>query len=244
MNLEDIIKESMIEASNTEEKGHLDTEIRAIDDAAEVMLGNISDNNLEYSELEADQIRLNRLKAEKLRAMNMKSELERIFYDSGVEFRDKAGFLRNDLESDLREPEAVIARERLQRPSSGRSISCDLLTETEEVATSRRVSAIDSCRKNLANLAALRPNFREHRKKPQKHDRARQNKFQEILESKVEASNQILAFFNNDDSHISQSKLTDNYVRDLMKINNQPKPSQQVAKPRTAKRPVRTKSGG
>ena len=66
MNLEDIIKESMIEASNTEEKGHLDTEIRAIDDAAEVMLGNISDNNLEYSELEADQIRLNRLKAEKL----------------------------------------------------------------------------------------------------------------------------------------------------------------------------------
>ena len=81
----------MIEASNTEEKGHLDTEIRAIDDAADVLLGNLTDHNLELSELEADQIRLNRLKADKLRAMNMKSELERIFCDSGVEFRTGTG---------------------------------------------------------------------------------------------------------------------------------------------------------
>ena len=38
VNLEEVIKESMIEASNTEEKNHLDTEINAIDDAADAML--------------------------------------------------------------------------------------------------------------------------------------------------------------------------------------------------------------
>jgi hypothetical protein len=38
VNLEEVIKESMIEASNTEEKNHLDTEINAIDDAAEGIL--------------------------------------------------------------------------------------------------------------------------------------------------------------------------------------------------------------
>lgn len=62
MNLEEVIKESMIEASNTEDKVQhdLDTEMQAIDDAAEVLLmGN--DNNFDEDELEADQIRLNRI---------------------------------------------------------------------------------------------------------------------------------------------------------------------------------------
>ena len=40
VNLEEVIKESMIEASNTEDKAQLelDTEINAIDDAADVLL--------------------------------------------------------------------------------------------------------------------------------------------------------------------------------------------------------------
>jgi hypothetical protein len=62
LNLEEVIKESMIEASNTEDKVQhdLDTEMQAIDDAAEVLLmGN--DNNFDEDELEADQIRLNRI---------------------------------------------------------------------------------------------------------------------------------------------------------------------------------------
>lgn len=52
----------MIEASNTEDKVQhdLDTEMQAIDDAADVLLmGN--DNNFDEDELEADQIRLKRI---------------------------------------------------------------------------------------------------------------------------------------------------------------------------------------
>lgn len=52
----------MIEASNTEDKVHndFDTEMQAIDDAADVLLmGN--DNNFDEDELEADQIRLKRI---------------------------------------------------------------------------------------------------------------------------------------------------------------------------------------
>lgn len=86
INLEDVIKESMIEASNTEEKAHLDTEINAIDDAADIMLASQNDPNFDPDEIEADQIRCDRLKADKFRAMNQKSELERIFCDSGLEF--------------------------------------------------------------------------------------------------------------------------------------------------------------
>jgi hypothetical protein len=62
LNLEEVIKESMIEASNTEDKAQhdLDTEMQAIDDAADVLLmGN--DNNFDEDELEADQIRLKRI---------------------------------------------------------------------------------------------------------------------------------------------------------------------------------------
>lgn len=62
MNLDEVIKESMIEASNTEDKVHndFDTEMQAIDDAADVLLmGN--DNNFDEDELEADQIRLKRI---------------------------------------------------------------------------------------------------------------------------------------------------------------------------------------
>ena len=52
----------MIEASNTEDKAQhdLDTEMQAIDDAADVLLmGN--DDNFDEDELEADQIRLKRI---------------------------------------------------------------------------------------------------------------------------------------------------------------------------------------
>lgn len=56
INLEEIIKESMIEASNTEDKlPHvLDTEIEAIDDAAERLLHGPSCGDFDEDEIEAD----------------------------------------------------------------------------------------------------------------------------------------------------------------------------------------------
>ena len=87
VNLEDIIKESMIEASNTEDKPQLDTEINAIDDAAQELLA--AQNDLDQEELEADLIRLDRLRAEKARFRNHKDDLERIFCDSGLGFNER-----------------------------------------------------------------------------------------------------------------------------------------------------------
>lgn len=53
VNLEEVIKESMIEASNTEDKqACLDSEMQAIDDAADVLL--LADNIFDEDELEAD----------------------------------------------------------------------------------------------------------------------------------------------------------------------------------------------
>jgi hypothetical protein len=65
-----VIKESMIEASNTEDKAQLelDTEINAIDDAADVLLA--AHNDFDQEEVEADLIRLDRLRAEKARVFN------------------------------------------------------------------------------------------------------------------------------------------------------------------------------
>lgn len=80
----------MIEASNTESKlpNMLDSEIEAIDDAAEVLLHGTSGVDFDEDELEADQIRLRRLGQEKYRN-NKVSGLERIFCDSGIEFNGK-----------------------------------------------------------------------------------------------------------------------------------------------------------
>lgn len=91
VNLEEVIKESMIEASNTEDKAQLDldTEINAIDDAADVLLA--AQNDFDEDEVEADLIRLDRLRADKTRVLNQKSDLERIFCDSGLGFHERRG---------------------------------------------------------------------------------------------------------------------------------------------------------
>jgi hypothetical protein len=39
------------------------------------------------------------------------------------------------------------------------------------------------------------------------------------MPEQIHEENPITTFLQNDDSHLSQSKLTDEYVRDLMKLN-------------------------
>ena len=91
LNLEDVIKESVIEASNTEDQHQ---NIQDIDDAAEALLHQ-SLTNFDDDDREADQIRLRRIGQERgySRQMNAlvngeeaKGDFERIFHDSGVEF--------------------------------------------------------------------------------------------------------------------------------------------------------------
>ena len=81
LNLEDVIKESMIEASNTQ-----DNELHEIDDAAEVLLqASMAGSRYDDEDREADIIRLKRLEA-MLNESSKKEDFERIFHDSGIEF--------------------------------------------------------------------------------------------------------------------------------------------------------------
>eukprot|EP00353_Schmidingerella_taraikaensis_P000247 CAMPEP_0185598198 /NCGR_PEP_ID=MMETSP0434-20130131/81851_1 /TAXON_ID=626734 ORGANISM="Favella taraikaensis, Strain Fe Narragansett Bay" /NCGR_SAMPLE_ID=MMETSP0434 /ASSEMBLY_ACC=CAM_ASM_000379 /LENGTH=156 /DNA_ID=CAMNT_0028227131 /DNA_START=554 /DNA_END=1024 /DNA_ORIENTATION=- len=88
LNLEDVIKESVIEASNTEDQ---QPNLQEIDDAAEALLQQ-SLTNFDDDDREADQIRLRRIGQEQHRAIAQNSALakgedfERIFHDSGIEF--------------------------------------------------------------------------------------------------------------------------------------------------------------
>ena len=72
--------------------------------------------------------------------MHQKSELERIFCDSGIEFKDNC---RDGADSTPIEPDPVIARQRIKRFSIGKSRSYDMVTETEECPTEIRVSGLD-----------------------------------------------------------------------------------------------------
>lgn len=87
LNLEDVIKESVIEASNTEDCQPL---LQEIDDAAEALLMHESLTNFDNDDREADQIRLRRIGQEKNSRQKMaageetKGDFERIFHDSGI----------------------------------------------------------------------------------------------------------------------------------------------------------------
>jgi len=83
-----VIKESVIEASNTEDYKQ---NYQDIDDAAEALLHQ-SLTNFDDEDREADQIRLRRIGHERrsLRFIDggeeAKGDFERIFHDSGIEF--------------------------------------------------------------------------------------------------------------------------------------------------------------
>ena len=88
-NLEDVIKESVIEASNTEDQQQQN--IQDIDDAAEALLHQ-SLTNFDEDDREADQIRLKRIGQDRPSDQIISGEsltkagFERIFHDSGIEF--------------------------------------------------------------------------------------------------------------------------------------------------------------
>ena len=117
LNLEDVIKESMIEASNTQ-----DNELHEIDDAAEVLLqASMAGSRYDDEDREADIIRLKRLEA-MLNESSKKEDFERIFPDSGIEF---AGRINTSGQNML--DNQMIARLVLQ---SGVTSSCNIPTET------------------------------------------------------------------------------------------------------------------
>ena len=85
--LEDVIKESVIEASNTEDQQPINQDI---DDAGEALLHQ-SLTNFDEDDREADQIRLRRIGHDRgsermTSGEETKGDFERIFHDSGIEF--------------------------------------------------------------------------------------------------------------------------------------------------------------
>ena len=237
-NLEEVIKESMIEASNTE-----DHQFQEIDDAADVLL-QASLTNFDEDDREADIIKLRRLEAAHLllNESAKKDDFERIFHDSGIEFAGRANTSgQNFMDNQM------IARLVLQ---SGVTSSCNIPTETAGEETSKHASPSTSHQHNPRRVIN-RNNFMQMLHSKQKKETLltydEENKFgpshREHLNAigakiqtdagkvpqGLDTSNEFWLgrggngnFFNQSHSQVSQpshsrSKVTDEYVQDLLR---------------------------
>lgn len=239
-NLEEVIKESMIEASNTE-----DHQFQEIDDAADVLLRSVTLTNFDEDDREADIIKLRRLEAQLLlNESAKKDDFERIFHDSGIEFAGRANtsggnFMDNQM----------IARLVLQ---SGVTSSCNIPTETNGEETSKHMSPSTSRQHNNRRIID-RNNFMQMLHSKQKKEtlltydeeakfgpshRARLNDIGAKIQTDaskgpqgLDTSNEFWLgrgvpgnFLNQSVSQVSQlsvsrSKVTDEYVQDLLRNN-------------------------